>query len=593
MPLLPMSDDGQDALSIGDQQASISTHVDATDRPATADDWGDDESPTLRVPRVSFEEAPTRLRLRAVSRRSSSPMSGVMDYWAVDELPTMILPAISAQPITVAAMEAQADVPVGVGGYIAPLRGLIKSSGIYALASMASPVVSLGLAPFLTHHLTPADYGILTILNTSISLTAGVTQLGLNSAFFRAYNYDYTSESDKRDVIATVVVLLCLVSIPMVLGVTLSAPFLADLLFGRSSFGGFVALAAGAIFLQNLTVPGFAWLRAENRAFFFALLSILSLLVTLGANLVLIGLVHLGVAGSLIATGSGYASVVMCTAPLIIRRAGVKMRIDIAGSLLAFGVPQVPNVISVWVLQLSDRYLLSIFGSLAQTASYAVAYTLGTALSIVVISPFSLAWPTTMYMIAKREDAAQVFKLVFRWFSILLFFAAFALSLAGIMLLYRLFPLSYHSAAPVVPIVALSVACYGVYIFLTVGISIRRKTWLASLLTTIAALTNFILNLFLIPRYGAMGAAASTLIAYAGLAVMAFVVNQRIYPVPFEVGRLLNVLFAGLAFYIGGNVLARLWGQWVWPIDVLSLLFYGIWLFFWGNGMDLIRLVRR
>src|SRR5579859_7862859 len=94
---------------------------------------------------------------------------------------------------------------------IAPLRGLIKSSGIYAIASVASPLVSLVLAPFLTHHLSPSEYGILTILNTLIGLVAGITQLGLGSAFFRAYSYDYTSHRDRRDVLATVTVLLCFV----------------------------------------------------------------------------------------------------------------------------------------------------------------------------------------------------------------------------------------------------------------------------------------------------------------------------------------------------------------------------------------------
>ena len=34
-----------------------------------------------------------------------------------------------------------------------------------------------------------------------------------------------------------------------------------------------------------------------------------------------------------------------------------------------------------------------------------------------------------MYAIAKRKDAAYIFQLVFRWYSYVLFFATFALSL--------------------------------------------------------------------------------------------------------------------------------------------------------------------
>ena len=40
---------------------------------------------------------------------------------------------------------------------------LVKSSGIYALASLTVPLVTLVLAPFLTHTLSLADYGVLAV----------------------------------------------------------------------------------------------------------------------------------------------------------------------------------------------------------------------------------------------------------------------------------------------------------------------------------------------------------------------------------------------------------------------------------------------
>src|SRR5712691_3457196 len=52
-------------------------------------------------------------------------------------------------------------------------RTLIKSSGIYALSSMASPLIALILAPFLTRNLSHSEYGALVILNTAIALIAG------------------------------------------------------------------------------------------------------------------------------------------------------------------------------------------------------------------------------------------------------------------------------------------------------------------------------------------------------------------------------------------------------------------------------------
>ncbi len=457
------------------------------------------------------------------------------------------------------------------------LRKLAKSSGIYAVFSAAAPLISLVLAPFLTRHFSLTDYGILTLLNIFISLAAGISQLGLGSAFFRAYGYDYTSASDRRDVLATCTMLLFLISVPLAIGVILLAPFFATLLFGSKEVSSLIVIAGCVILLQNLTVPGFAWLRSESRALFYSLLSIGNLLITVIATVVLIVVLHLGIASSLIASGLGYAWVLICILPITLRYAGIKLRVDIARSMLAFGVPLVLNYVSYWVLQVSDRYLLSLLSSLSETAKYGVAYTMGTAMTILIISPFTLAWPTAMFAIAKRVDSTEVYRRVFRWFSLFLLFAAFLLSLLGTVLLDRLFPVAYRSAASVIPIVSVSIALYGVYILCMIGSNIKRKTWLGGIFMVFAAIINLILNFILIPHYGLMGAAVSTLIAYIALTAVAYVVNQRIYPIPFEIGIFIFALLLGVALYVGSYVLNHTLGtNFAWGISILALCFYGV-----------------
>ena len=485
----------------------------------------------------------------------------------IEEQPTLIMPAIQ---------DLKEVSQAGTAGYANQLRTLIKSSGIYALASLASPLVSLVLAPFLTRHLSYKDYGALAVITTAVALVAGLTQLGLGSAFFRSYNYDYESRSDRSGVLSTVVILLSLVSLPILLPIILAAPWLAIFLLRDSSFSDVVRLGALVVLMQNLTVPGFAWLRAENRAGFFTTLSIVNLLVNLGTTLVLVGILHMGMAGSLIGTGSGFAVVAICTLPLILLRAGFHLRFDIARGLLSFGLPNASTFVSMWVLQLSDRYLLSFFGSLAQTASYAVAYSLGGILNVVILAPFTLAWPSAMFSIAKREDAPRIFRLVFLWYSIVLLFVAFALSLASTIMLYLFFPPTYRSAAFIIPIIALSTLFYGIYNIFTIGISIKRKTWFVVVFTSVSALVNVGLNLVLIPHYGAMGAALSTLLAYAFLSMIAYIVNQRIYPIPFEISTFIIALVIGTGFYVGSGFLAQGRGTYeTWSIFLCALVLYG------------------
>jgi O-antigen/teichoic acid export membrane protein len=106
----------------------------------------------------------------------------------------------------------------------------------------------------------------------------------------------------------------------------------------------------------------------------------------------------------------------------------------------------------------------------------------------------------------------------------------------------------------------------------------------------VAAVANFGLNLVLIPLYGSAGAAASTLIAYVLLALVAYVANQRIYPVPYEMKRFLAALFLGLALYLIASLVSHEWSAfWRWSLIIACLVFYGGTLLFLGGGRSLLR----
>src|SRR5579859_397301 len=521
------------------------------------------------------------------------------DSFAIDQQTTWLLPKLSVGrekskikriPIEHLQKSTQSEDAALGANYTATLRKLLQSSGIYALASFVSPLIALILAPFLTNNLSHADYGALAVCTTAIALLVGITQIGLNHAFFRAYSLDYQDRKDRLRVVSTQVTLLLAVSLPVTALLFLLSPWVSIVLLGDASFSNAIKLVALAVLLQNATVPGFSWLRAEGRAFVFASLSILNLLASLAGNLCFVGVFHFGLIGSLLATGVGYGIVVLCTLPIIIFRAGLRIRIDIVRNMLSFGLPLVANFVAVWILQLSDRYLLSHLGSLAQTAGYAVAYTLGNVMGAVVLAPFSLAWPSTMFTVAKREDAPQVFRLIFRWYSLALLFITFVFSSMSTCILFLFFPPSYHSAYAIIPIIAVSIMFYGIYDMFCIGIGIRRKTWYAVIFTGFAALVNITCNLILIPHYGAMGAALATLIAYIVLAIVTYIANQRIYPIPFEIGKFTIALFVGITFYAGVSILQQRQNIYIQGTIYLgALCLYGVFLVLLGNPWKWIR----
>ncbi len=468
---------------------------------------------------------------------------------------------------------------------VAALANLLRSSSTYALAALVAPLISLVLTPFIAHHLSPTEYGVLTLLNAGIALMAAFTHLGQGDALLRAFNYDYTSPEEQRHVMATAIALLAGVTIPIAALVALFAPSISRFLFGDSTRGPIVILAATIVLAYGLTVPAFAWLRSSNRPLLYSLLILAESATILLGTIALVGVFHLGVAGALVANVAGYTGVVVCTLPFMLFRSGFRIRRDVAWSLLAFGLPLVSGSVSTWVLQLSDRYLLSQMRSLSETATYAVGYTLGSAVTVIVIRPFLLAWPTAMYSFARRDNGPQLFKLTFRWFATALLFAAFGLVLTGRIVLDWLFPAAYRSAAPVIPLVAAGLVFYGAYSVFATGATLERKTWLLAVYTAVSAAVNIGCNLLLIPRFGGVGSAIATLVAYAVLAGMAYAGNQAVHPVRFELGRFLMAFAATGALYFGGEALASVAGEpWAWPIRVLAWLVCGAVLVLMGRA---------
>ena len=554
-----------------------------------------DEVLTSELPVVDIAQLTTQIGMPAISLSSQLSLSvvgGTRPHY-IKKIQRIRLKPISEQQNLNSAVE-NGKTSSDTQGYLSLAFDMIKSSGIYALGAFASPLVSLVLTPFLTHHLSIAGYGGLAVLYTIIDLVTVITQLGLSPAFFRAYNGDYESSHDRLGVLSASLIVLSLVSIPIAIAMMIAAPWLSQFFFKDPSFTESVRLTALIIFLENLTVPGLSWLRAEKRALLYSALSIANLLLILGTTIVLVGVLHMGVNGALLAKGVGFAAIVFCTLPIMLillsRRKSLYLRPDIVRNMLLFGVPTIFADMAAWVLQLSDRFLLSHFGSLAQTASYSVAYTLGGVLSPLILAPFGLTWIPVMYAIAKRKDAAYIFQLVFRWYSYVLFFATFALSLLSTVVLELLFPPAYHSAEPLIPIITLSTMFIGVYYIFMIGVYIRRKTIFEFLFLLIAASVNLLLNIFFIPHFGAMGAAVSTLIAYTILVLVSYIVNQKIYPIRFEIGLFIIRLFVGVALYVGGSLLAHSQKPLIsWSISICTLIFYGIFLMFLG-GLSAKRL---
>jgi O-antigen/teichoic acid export membrane protein len=468
------------------------------------------------------------------------------EHVSIDQQLTWLIPAIAdLEQIKKMSSFVQKD------GYPFLIKQLMKNSGIYAIASCLSPLISLVLAPFLTYHLSRGDYGVLIVLGTTIALLTGLTQCGQGNAFFWAYHNVASSIQERRMILSTMILLLLAISLGVTIVIECAIDWISYVFLYGNAYDNVIRIAALVVFTQNMTIPTFSWLRVECRAGLFGVLSLCNLCINLGLTLFFVGILQWGISGALLAICCGYAAVIICSIPSMYRHLSWHFHWLVAKRLLAFGLSTVPGLLSVWILQLSDRYLLIYFGSLSETASYSVAYTLGNVMGPIIITPFSLAWYSAMYRIAQKRNAKDIFRLIFRWYGFLVLLIAFCVALFAKGVLEWFFPNGYSSAASIIPFIALSNVFYGIFEVFTVGVSLQGKHRLNLVGLPIAAILNVVCNIVLIPKYGVTGAACATLAAYIVLALIAYFVNQRIYPIHFEVGLFCLALCLGIIGYVG------------------------------------------
>lgn len=534
-----------------------------------------DEITTQELPDVDIAQQATQTGLYALSA-PFSPSFANADTTLISDQQTWKLPVVSGPAKGHNRERPSETQKTGGENYRGLLRNLVKSSGIYAISSLTSPLVSLLLLPFVTHSLSHTDYGALAVLNTAIALVCSITTIGVDAVFARTYSLECKTRREQLDAISTLTLLLSLIMLPVLIVGVLFAPWLSTLLLNNGSYRTAIFVSVLLVPAQNLTIPGLIWLRVERRPLLYSITSIANCLIVAAATIILVGPLHMGIVGALVAVGLGNLMVAACTLPPILFRAGFHLRLTVVVSMLALGVPYAVNYVTTWVLQLSDRYLLGHLASLSAAASYSIAYTLGGAVALVITRPFSLVWWVYIYPISQRDDAPQVFKLIFRWYSFLLLFATLGLALIGESFLDILFPASYHGQSLTISIVALSTVFNSIFTVFNLGMNLRRKTWLASIALIFSALLNIGANLVLIPLYGAMGAALATLIAYIALALVSYLFNQRIYPVPFQINLFLVVLIMGIILYFVDYRLVQGRSDVIaWGIHITLLLLYG------------------
>lgn len=434
--------------------------------------------------------------------------------------------------------------------------GVGKQALVYGIGEVLSKAVSFIMLPLYTSYLTPADYGVVSLVDMTFNLVAIIAGARLTAGIFRFF-HKADSDTERNTVISTAFLLIVAAYAIVSTAGFIFAPQLSRLLFSHEGHADVLRLAAASFLLQGALAVPTTYLTAAEKPAIFVSVNVGKLFLQATLNYVFLAHMHLGIKS--VFTSSLIANLISVVglAWFQLSRTGLRFAPSTARRLLAFWWPLVFTQIALFVLTYADRYFLQRAGGDAAVGLYSLAYNFGFLLVQIGFSPFSRVWDSVRFRLAKETGSARDAPFSQAFIDVNILLLAFG---TGILLFVRDFlrlmsQPAFHVAADLVPVILVAYLLQCWTMMQEVGVMVTERTGWNTVANVLGAIVALIAYIVLIPRYLGFGAAWATLISFAVRWVVLYVASQRLWPIRYRwmpVFKLLALsgLLGGIGFFL-------------------------------------------
>jgi O-antigen/teichoic acid export membrane protein len=443
------------------------------------------------------------------------------------------------------------------------LKRLFGQTAVYGLSSILGKVLNFLLVPLHTAVLTQSAYGINTDFYVLIAFLIVILTYGMETAFFRF--------SEKRNQQKELVYSTALLSILATTGLFMTAAFLffepLTTALKYQDNQQYIQWLLLILAMDAIAAIPFARLRAQNRALRFVVIKLTLISSNIAFNLLffLPALVNARLPfdplpywfGENLGVGYIFLANLLASAIMLIMLLPEMVKIpwrfnwSLWKAMLVFGIPLMISGLAGIANEMLDRqllkYLLPEANWQAQVGIYGAVYKISIFL-ILFNQAFRYAAEPFFFSSQKRENAKETFAVVMNYFVIVMSIG-FVMIMAYLDIVKYFIDSKFWEGLHIVPILLMANVFLGVNTNLSFWYKLSDKTNYAIVITGIGLLLTVGLNVYLIPKIGYEGAAWATLASYGGMMVISYFLGQRMYPIPYQTGRIVFVMI--LAFLFG------------------------------------------
>ena len=385
-------------------------------------------------------------------------------------------------------------------------KDLAKNTLIITVGRISTQFITFLLLPLYTSLLSTDEYGTVDLITTLVQLFIPVVSLMIDQSVFR-YLLSCENDSQKKKIISNAFFVLVGFSSLFIVVYLALMPFII------SQYKIWILLILVATTFSNLFLQIARGLKQTTE---YAIGSFICSVVTIALNVLCIALIKMGAVGMLLATFLG--NVVCCL--YLFYRLGIVKYISISTvnkqttiDELKYSIPLVPNQLSLWVMNSSDRLIVSFMLGTAANGLLAVSNKFP-AIFMTFFNIFQLAWHETGAVHYFDDDRDSFFSETIE--KIVVLFATLCMCIIiALPLVFDWFVnISYNDAYYNIPIYMIASLLNVVVGLLGVVYVATKKTLEIAKTTILAAVINFVVNIILIKYIGLYAASISTFAGY-------------------------------------------------------------------------------
>ena len=408
-------------------------------------------------------------------------------------------------------------------------KDLMKNTIIIFCGKVCTQLISFFLLPLYTGYLATKDYGIVDLITTYVTLLVPIITLELEMSIFRYLVDSRGKDKETKKLMSNNFgVLLIALLIFSILYVIVTS-------FWKFNFRWLILID---IIICTFSGNFLQISRGMGRTLDYSISCLITGALTIVSNILLIAVFKLGAFGMItsMALANGVGALYLFIRLKLYKLINFKlMDKKLIKEMYQYSIPLVPNGISWWIVNVSDRTIISYVLGTAANGLYAVSNKFPTILSS-LLGVFNLSWSESAALHINSPDRDEFFSDISN--TVTKLFTSLGVGMIACMPF--IFPLlinsKYNGAFNQIPILVLG-AVFNVVVCLYSAVYIAKKmTKQVATVSIIGAIINITINVLFIKYIGLYAASISTAISNFVMMVYRHIDLKKYVNIKYESG---------------------------------------------------------